>query len=641
MSNPDDDRRVESTNRRRLLGFLGAGAATSLAGCLGGDDGGNGDESEPTENETSENETSEDETSETDDSDETEQVGYPYGANQNLVGEAQAVMEEAGYGEDNRFELNWLQYSSPTWKEMANTIRARLESAYIDMNITEAGFSELLNKTAQGEPDCFTLGWIADYPGKQNFTQLVDPDNTVYDAEGTSPNGARLFWSEDANADTELRNTIADQFAQISGNPGSSDSAVNTRNEAALRLEEALWDSAAMLPIYHRTDDAFWYDRVDYNPAGALGGSRSKAINGVAGVEGSDTLSGTSSTFNSLDPIASGNTASGGKIMNMFDAPFNYVNGTTETAPLIIQDFTASDDLTEYEFTLKEGIQFHGDYGEVTADDVVYSIRRLVESTNSTNTYFPNSVLNIEREEEEVETEDGETVTRAVPGTVGVEATGDYTFTMTLREAFGFTIDVLAYSAFSVIPEGIVGDIEGYDGDMSFNEFSTNPIGCGPYTFEQWDSGNGGTFRASAFEDYHGGDVPVANLESAILTEPTARYNRFVNGNADVSGIPTSQYDPEKVNLTGGDSAQRLGEYGPIGDGATVNMSRTPTLNTFYVGFNLEKVPKAVREAMAYVINREAFVEEVFKGRGKAAYHLVPPPLFPGGGEGYRNHWQS
>ncbi len=421
-----DDQKLTRTNRRRLLGFLGAGAATSLAGCLGGDDGGDEtEEPEPTDGGDDENTDNADEdTSNEDDTDEgSEQTGYPYGANENRVGEARAVMEEAGYGEDNRFELNWLQYSSPTWKEMANTIRARLESAYIDMNITEAGFSELLNKTAQGDPDCFTLGWIADYPGQQNFTQLVDPDNTVYDAEGRSPNGARLFWSEDANADSEVRSTLSEQFDQISSNPGSSDEAVSARDEATLQLEEALWESAAMLPIYHEVDDVFWYDRVDYNPAGALGSSRAKTINSVSGLEGSDTLSGTSSTFNSLDPIASGNTASGGKIMNMFDAPFNYVNGTTETAPLLVEDFTASDDLTQYEFTLKEDIQFHGEYGEVTADDVVYSIRRLVESSNSTNTYFPFSVLNIEREEEEVETEDGETTTQVVPGSVGVEAT--------------------------------------------------------------------------------------------------------------------------------------------------------------------------------------------------------------------------
>jgi len=323
--------------------------------------------------------------------------------------------------------------------------------------------------------DAFTLGWIADYPGVRNFAQLVDPDNTIYDAAGASPNGARLFWSEDSYTDPEVRSAMSEAFAQLSENPGNKDEAESARAEATLRLEKLLWESAALLPVYHSVEDVFWYDRVDYNPPGGMGVSRAKTSTSVQGLEGSDTLKGTSATFNALDPIASGNTASGSKVMDIFDAPLNYVNGTVEVEPLLIEDYTTNDDLTEYEFTLKQGVQFHGDYGELTADDMVYSIRRLVESSNSTNTYFPISVLNIDREEDE----DG----NVVPGSVAVEATGD-TFSVTLRNSFGYALEVLSYSAFSAVPEGIVGDVEGYDGDMDYQQFSTNPVGCGPYVFE-------------------------------------------------------------------------------------------------------------------------------------------------------------
>jgi peptide/nickel transport system substrate-binding protein len=265
------------------------------------------------------------------------------------------------------------------------------------MNISSAAFGPLLNQTEKGQHEAYTLGWIADYPAPQNFLQLVDPPNTVYDAEGSQPNGARLFWSEDANDDDGVRDYMIEQFDRIQNNPGTSDEAQQIRDDAAAKMEEGIWASAAMIPIYHRTDDLFWYDTVDYESPGAMGASRSKAINSVQGLD-KDTLNGISGTFNSLDPIASGNTASGGKIMDMFDAPFNYPNGSPETENLLVEDFTVSDDLTTYEFTLKEGVQFQGDYGEVTADDAVYSIRRLVESANSTNTYFPLSVLNIDRE---------------------------------------------------------------------------------------------------------------------------------------------------------------------------------------------------------------------------------------------------
>ena len=614
----------ERLSRRKFLTATGGtAAAAAVAGCGQGD--GNGDGEGEGENE--------EEMTDTGDGEYTPSSSYPYSPNETDVESAKQVMEEAGYGPDNRYQLDWLQYNSGTWEEMASTIRSRLQSAHIEMNISKADFGALLDTTEKGQHEAFTLGWIADYPAPQNFLQLIDPPNTVYDAEDVTPNGARLFWSEEAKAPTEIRNYMIEQFDQVQNNPQNTDEAQQTRGDATAKMEAALWDSAALIPVYHRVDELFWYDRVDYDPPGALGPSRAKAINSVQGLEGSDTLNGISETFSALDPAASGNTASGGKVQNMFDAPLNYRNGTTEVEPLIVEDFSISDDLTEYEFTLKEGIQFHGDYGEVTASDVVYSIRRLVESSNSTNTYFPNSVLNIVRETDD----DG----NVVPDSTGVEATGEYSFTVTLQEPFGYALSVLSYSAFSVVPEGIVGDIEGYEGDVSWEEFSQNPVGCGPFVFESWQSGTGGNFNASAFEDYHGESSAVGALNDAIISDPNARYNYFLNENADVTGIPTSKYDPSKVDITEQEGGQGIGTYGELQNGKTVNMSQTPSINTFYVGFNLEKVPIPVRRAMAYVINRQQFVENVFKGRGASAFHLTPTQIYPGGSEAYREHWQG
>lgn len=610
-------------NRRRFLKATGAAAlTTSIAGCGGDGDG----ETTGTDTDTS--------PTGTDTEEFTGHDSYPYSPGETDVASAKQVMEEAGYGPDNVYELDWLQYTSPAWKEMANTIRSRLESAHIEMSIAEADFGGLLQKTENGDMDAYTLGWIADYPAPQNFLQLVDPENTVYDAEGSTPNGARLFWSEDAKASPQVRQFMTDQFDRIQNNPEQSDEAQAERDDAAAKMEEGLWESAALIPVYHQVSQSFWYDRLDYNPPGGMGGSRSKENISVNGLEGKDRLDKISATFSALDPIASGNTASGTKIMNMFDAPMNYHNGTTEVRNLLVEDYSISDDLTEYEFTLKQGIQFHGDYGEVTADDMVYSLRRLVESPNSTNTYFPNSVLNIVRETDD----DG----NVVPGSTGVEKTGEYSFTVTLENSFPFALSVLAYSAFSVVPEGIVGDVEGYDGDMSWEEFSTsNPVGSGPFEFANWESGNGGEFAADAFADYHGQAPAIDGIDAAIITDTTAQYNYFLNENADIAAIPTSKYDPGKVSIDRTENGIDRGSYGPLQNDKTVNMSQTPTINTYYVAFNLENVPKPVREAMAYVINRPQFVESVFKGRGASAYHLTPTQVYPGGADAYQSHWQG
>jgi peptide/nickel transport system substrate-binding protein len=52
----------------------------------------------------------------------------------------------------------------------------------------------------------------------------------------------------------------------------------------------------------------------------------------------------------------------------------------------------------------------------------------------------------------------------------------------------------------------------------------------------------------------------------------------------------------------------------------------------------MEKVPKAVRQAMAYVINHEQFITNVFKERGEPAFHLTPPQAYPGGAEAYNQY---
>lgn len=619
------------SSRRRFLKVTGAGLLTStVAGCSGSRTG-NGSEGGGKKTTAADGSTS----GTPGGSSDLSLDKYPYRINETAVGKAKQVMEEAGYGPNNKFELNWLQYKSPTWKEMASTIQARLNSAHVKMNINSADFGALLKKTEQGKHEAFTLGWIADYPEPKNFIQLLDPPNTVYDDPKTKPNGARLFFSEDAKASGDVRQFMVDQFDRMQNNPESNEEAQQIRNDAAVKIEEGMWESACMIPVYHSLSEVFWYDNVEYNPYGGMGYSRAKTNASVTSVTGGDRVGLWRETFNTLDPIASGNTESGDVLMDIFDAPMNYVNGTTEVKGLLVSDYTTNDDLTKYTFTLKEGVQFHGDYGEVTAADVEYSIRRLVESENSTNTYFPISVMGIKHE-----TDDDDNI---VPGSTGVKATGDYEFTVELEKPFAYALPVLAYGAFSIVPEGIVGDIEGYEGEMDYQTFATSsPIGAGPFEFVKWESGNGGEVAVETFEDYHGTVPSYKTVHRAILSDTSAQYNYFLNHNADISEIPTSKYDPEKVSVEETiEGGRQIGTYGPMKNDETVNYAGVPTIDTYYIGFNMEKVPEAVRKAMAYVINHEQFVKSVFKGRGEPAFHLQPPQVFPGGAEAYDKHYQG
>ncbi|MFC7078809.1 ABC transporter substrate-binding protein [Halorussus caseinilyticus] len=345
---------------------------------------------------------------------------------------------------------------------------------------------------------------------------------------------------------------------------------------------------------------------------------------------GGGTLNLINSTMSTLDPVKATDTASGTVIQQIFDALMNYPDGEIEVQNLLAESFETSDDFTTYTFNLKQGAPYHGDFGEVTAQDFVYSWERLATSENSRRAYFVLDSIGIQHETDD----EG----NYQPGTLAVEAVDDYTLRMTLEEPFHATLPMLAYTSFAALPEGIVGDIQGYDGEIPYQQFSTsNPIGAGPFQFERWQSNDAA--EVSRFADYHGQTAQVDAVNWRIIEDDNARYTYAMNRNADVFPIPTPFYDPNKVSIENTDDlGRRSGTYGPVRNGATLNYLAVATINSFYIGFNTNQVEKPARQAAAYAMNQQQVIEQIFKGRGQASYHFTPPNIYPGGPDAYNQH---
>jgi peptide/nickel transport system substrate-binding protein len=354
------------------------------------------------------------------------------------------------------------------------------------------------------------------------------------------------------------------------------------------------------------------------------GGSSGKTFNRI------------NSTISTFDPIEATDTASGRVIRQMFDTLLIYENATTTVTNQLATDYEVSEDFTTYTFTLADGATFHnGD--ELTASDVVYSWERLAQSDNSSRAYFILDSIGVSYETETV-TQDGEETEQYKPGSLAVEAVDDKTLRMELSEPFHATLQMMAYTSFAPVPEGIVGDIEEYEGDISRDEFATsNPVGTGPFELENYESGT--EVSVTAVDDHYRGGANIDRVHWQVISKSQAQYNYAMNRNADLFGIPTSFYEPSKVSVEETDAAGRmLGSYGEIRNGSTVNYVGVPTINSFYLGFNMEQVPKPVRQAFAYAANQELFINEVFKGRGQASYHFTPPSIYPGGANEYSSH---
>ncbi|MFC7205036.1 ABC transporter substrate-binding protein [Haloferax namakaokahaiae] len=328
-------------------------------------------------------------------------------------------------------------------------------------------------------------------------------------------------------------------------------------------------------------------------------------------------------TITTLDPVAATDTASGIVIQQVFDCLMSYPDGLPTVENELAADYTVSDDFTTYTFQLEDATYHNGD--AVTASDFVYSWERLAASENSRRAYFILDSVGIAHET------DGDG--NYVPGSLGLEAASDTELVVTLAEPFHSVLEMFAYTSFAAVPEGIVGDVEGYDGEVEYTEFSSNnPIGSGPFEFNYWEQGT--SAAVTKYDDYYGDVAQVDNVRWQIIEDDTAAYNYAMNENADYFGLPTAQYDPSKVQVENTDEFGReIGKYGPIRNGKTVNYVGVPTLSIFYVGFNMSKVPKPVRQAFAHVMNQDQMVSEVFKGRGSPAYIFTPPTIYPGGAQ--------
>lgn len=329
-----------------------------------------------------------------------------------------------------------------------------------------------------------------------------------------------------------------------------------------------------------------------------------------------------------LDPIQATDIPAGTVIHNLFDALTNYPNAETTVQTLLAKDFEKKNE-KHYVFKLKQGITFTNGK-EVTANDFVYAWKRLAASKHSNRKSFLFDFLGVEHKTDKKG--------NYVPDSLGVKATDDYTFEVKLKKPFHAVLEMIAYNTFAAVPEGIVGDIKGYDGKMSQAEFAKNPVGAGPYKLEEWKKGTELKIKARPMDEYHGEGPYTAGTHWKVLSETNAIYTYSTrNLNADVPSVPASKYDESKITIEGTDEkGRKYGTYGPLENGITVDYVNMPILATYYVGFNCNNVEKPARQAWAYAYNALELHNQISGGPFQAAAFFSPPVLFPGGPKKYK-----
>jgi peptide/nickel transport system substrate-binding protein len=306
-----------------------------------------------------------------------------------------------------------------------------------------------------------------------------------------------------------------------------------------------------------------------------------------------------------LDPI---NATDGESLIvtrQIFDGLLDFEPGTTELVPALAEEIPEpQEDGTVYEFKLREGVEFH-DGTPFNAEAVVFNFERWRDTENEYHTGGGGQSSNFSYYLNQFGGFDDESIIE------NVEAVDEYTVRFELSRPQGPFLRNIAMSPFGIAsPAAIEENVE---------EFWRNPVGTGPFQFEEWNQGS--TVRLSRYEDWWGTDVPVEEggggpyveeVEFRSIPDNTSRVAALSGG--QLSGadgltpddIPTIEQDPNLKVIT------------------------RPPLNVGYLAMNNEVEPfddPLVRQAMTHAIDMQAIVDAFFGDTAEVASNPMPPTI--------------
>ncbi len=284
------------------------------------------------------------------------------------------------------------------------------------------------------------------------------------------------------------------------------------------------------------------------------------------------------------------------------------VDNELELLPSLAKSWEISDDGRVYTFKLRNDVRFHdhpefpeGKGSLLTAEDVVYSLRRLLDDGVAS----PGRWLFEDR----------------VTGKEAFQALDSHTVQMTLKQPFSPMLGILSMQYCAVVPKLLVEKLG--------KEFRNSPIGSGPFKLKRWKENEVLLLERNPtyFEkDASGRSLPLLDLVKISFDENKRNaFLKFRDGEQQfLSGIDATYVDD--LLTEEGQLKPELAE--------TVNLERSAYLNTEYLGFNLEKDHPAlsqlkVRQAINYGFDREKMIRYLRNGIGIPATHGFTPPGLP------------
>ncbi|WP_432533415.1 ABC transporter substrate-binding protein [Kineococcus arenarius] len=314
---------------------------------------------------------------------------------------------------------------------------------------------------------------------------------------------------------------------------------------------------------------------------------------------------GGSSDPDSLDPVFASDGETFRITRQIFEGLVSTVPGTTELAPSLATQWSASEDGLSYTFTLQQGVTFSNgvpfDANAVVANfERWYDLRGLAQGEDLA--YYYRSIFRGFR------TNDDPALTTSLYA--GSTANPDGTVTVNLTSPFAGFLASLTLPAFAMQETGAVeaGGGNGADGgDPRQSAYATSgPVGTGPFVFDSWQRGQQITLKRN--DDYWGEKAKVSTAIVQFIGDGTARRQALQNG--DIDG-----YD-----LVAPADVATLEDEG-------FQIQNRPAFNVLYLGINQAFPPLndlKVRQAIAHAIDKEAVVRNALPEGTEVATQFMP-----------------
>lgn len=305
----------------------------------------------------------------------------------------------------------------------------------------------------------------------------------------------------------------------------------------------------------------------------------------------------------SLDPAFAQDGESFRVSRQIFEGLVGTEPGTANPAPLLAESWESSEDGMSHTFVLQEDVTFQ-DGTPFNAEAVCVNFDRWYNWTGLAASeafgYYYNKLFK------------GYADSAADAVYKSCTPDGDYAVTIDLNKPFAGFVASLSLPSFamqspSAMQEFGADEVGGSAEAPQLSEYAMgNPVGTGPYQFDEWAPGEQVTL--SAYDGYWGDPGQIDEIIFRTIDDPTARRQALESGSID-------GYD-----LVGPADTKALDD-----DGFT--MVSRPPFTILYLAFN-QAVPELqdpkVREALSYAVDKDALITQVLPEGTEKATQFVP-----------------